>query len=1037
MSRSLIIYCLVLFSVCLQAPLLISAQSLPDFFHHLTPEQGLTQAINSFVYKDSRGFVWVSSIDGLNRYDGRSVKVYRPSSSHPNALHGNNMQSRFFEDAEGDLWFCTYEAVNRYRRRTDDFESFQLLTETGDMLTEGYHIFHFDSSGKLWVRLAGNLYSFDTKTRQQSVKGLLDGVRCFADTNSSGKIQGVYSCFLGDQAELRYAHLDAKGVVVSAESFFVKNDPAGLPPLFVYDIRVESDTLIWLCCSNGLTAFNRQKRSCRQYNPTPGQKPGLWSVVSINDSILVVSSVNGIWAFNKRRRLFIEYATSETGNLRSLAAVGSQELNKDSDGNLWVSHWNKGLSFANFFKQKFANVRLTNTHPALANTSVQISSLVEDSRKRIWCATIENGILLLNTDGSPAGDFHNRRDLPYAFFTHLFKDRSQRIWAVGWKRLFSYDEVLDKFSEVKQHSDTTELTFGFLTVQGRLLIGSYDGVLEVVKTYSGNNDLVPAAGFEFLRGSMIDWIYEDSEGSFYLGKSATTLLVINGKKQLEFPFGYIKAAHETPDGKTIWLATTTGLVRMDKRRFTYTLYNESNGLPNQYLYSVLPDSSGFLWLSSNKGILRFDSLSFPARQYGAADGVWESEFFSRVWLRASSGEIWLGNRDVLNVFRPETLRDVPVLPKIQITGLKVNDLDWKDSIYIGERKALEFPYSENTLSFEFVALEYSDPANNRLKYFLEGYDKQWLDVPPGMPGFARYAKLPPGHYTLRIMAANSDGVWNPVPRELRIRILPPFWQTWWFILLLAVAVTGTVYGFYQYRLAQIRKEFSFKQKTAESEMKALRAQMNPHFIFNSLNSINAYILRNEGKTANAYLTEFAHLMRQILDNSARETISLENEIEFLQSYLSAEAMRLENKLAWEIQVADDVDIFETEIPSMILQPYIENAVWHGIAPKPEGGKITVSIGHDESGALLFEIEDNGVGRARASELLQQSGGTTQSRATTRPHESKGLKITEERLALYDQKHETKSSVTTEDLFDGEGKAAGTRVELRLVKTRTS
>jgi ligand-binding sensor domain-containing protein len=1021
LSRSIIRYWLVLLSVCLQAQFVLFSQPLPNFFHHLTTEEGLSQAINSFVYKDSRGFVWASSIDGLNRYDGRSVKVYRPNLSNPNALRGNNMQSRFFETTEGDLWFCTYEAINRYRRRTDDFESFQLLAETGDTLTEGYHIFHFDSSGKLWVSLAGNLYSFDTKTRQQSVKGLLDGVRCFADTNNDGKIQGVYSCFFGFQTEVRYAHLDAKGMVVSTESFFVKNDPARLPPLFVYDIRVESDTLIWLCCSNGLTAFNREKRSCRQYNPAPGQNSGFWSVVPLNDSILVVSSVNGIWAFDKRRRLFIEHATSETDNLRSLAAVVSQELNKDSDGNLWVSHWNKGLSFASFFKKKFANVRLTKTHTVSANTSMQISSLVEDSRKRIWCATIENGILLLNADGTSAGNFDNRRDLPYDFFTHLFKDRSQRIWAVGRRRLFSYDEVSDKFSEVVQHSNA-ELTSGRSTAKGRLLIGSYDGIFEVAKTVAGGNELIPAAGFEFLRGNMIDWIYEDSEGSLYLGKNATTLLVINEKKQLEFPFGYVKAAYETPDGKTIWLATTSGLVKMDKRGFTYTIYNESNGLPNQYLYSVLPDSLGFLWLSSNKGILRFDPRSGTARQYGAADGVWEREFFSNVWLRASSGEVWLGNRDVLNVFRPETLRDVRALPKVQITNLKVNDLDWRSDTYIGECSSLEFPFSENTLSFEFVALEYSDPANNRLKYRLEGYDKQWLDVPPGTPGFARYAKLPPGHYTLKIMAANSDGVWNPAPRELRIRILPPFWQTWWFFLLVAVAVAGTAYSIYKYRLAQIRKEFDFKQKTAESEMKALRAQMNPHFIFNSLNSINAYILRNEGKTANIYLTGFAHLMRQILDNSAREAISLENEIEFLQSYLRAEAMRLENKLTWDIKVANDVDTFETEIPSMILQPYIENAVWHGIAHKPEGGKITISIGRDDSGALLLTVEDDGIGRARAREL----------RASSRKlHESKGLKITEERLALYDQKHGTRSTVTTTDLFDPEGNATGTRVNVRL------
>ena len=244
---------------------------------------------------------------------------------------------------------------------------------------------------------------------------------------------------------------------------------------------------------------------------------------------------------------------------------------------------------------------------------------------------------------------------------------------------------------------------------------------------------------------------------------------------------------------------------------------------------------------------------------------------------------------------------------------------------------------------------------------------------------------------------------------------------------IAVVLTFLLWNRFRLRkrvaeLEHVQEVDRVRAQKAESEMTALRAQMNPHFIFNSLNSINAYILRNEGKTASGYLTEFAQLMRQMLDNSAQETISLENAIEFLQSYLRAEAMRMENKLTWDIRVSEEVDTFETVIPSMILQPYIENAVWHGIAHKPEGGKITVSIKREASGALLFLIEDNGVGRAFTRELRNANGRT---------HESKGLKITEERLVLYDQKHGTQSSVNTTDLLEHEGNGGGTKVEIRI------
>jgi tetratricopeptide (TPR) repeat protein/two-component sensor histidine kinase len=245
-------------------------------------------------------------------------------------------------------------------------------------------------------------------------------------------------------------------------------------------------------------------------------------------------------------------------------------------------------------------------------------------------------------------------------------------------------------------------------------------------------------------------------------------------------------------------------------------------------------------------------------------------------------------------------------------------------------------------------------------------------------------------------------------------------RTMLFIMSVLLALTILLIFFFRFRarLTQIK----LRSQMAESEMTALRAQMNPHFIFNSLNSINAYVLRNESKTANAYLTEFAHLMRQILDNSAQDQIAVEQEIEFLQSYLQVEALRLDHKLTWDIQVSEALDIFDTKIPSMILQPYIENAIWHGIAQRPEGGKIAINIGEADSKSLILTVEDNGVGRARARELRALNNQT---------HNSKGLKITAERLALYDKKHGSKSSVTTTDLVDADGNPSGTRVEIRI------
>ena len=240
---------------------------------------------------------------------------------------------------------------------------------------------------------------------------------------------------------------------------------------------------------------------------------------------------------------------------------------------------------------------------------------------------------------------------------------------------------------------------------------------------------------------------------------------------------------------------------------------------------------------------------------------------------------------------------------------------------------------------------------------------------------------------------------------------------------------------YRYRLRQIRREFGLRQialehelaarenalRAAESEMTALRAQMNPHFIFNSLNSINAYIQNNRGPEAGRYLDRFARLMRQILDHSTRPTIRLEDETAFLNNYLTLESIRMNGRLTYEIRVAEEVDDFDTELPPMILQPFVENAIWHGLSPRPDGGRLLIDF-KKENGALICTVEENGVGREQTRAWrAQQAVG----------HESKGLKITADRLALYDQRHGTRSSVTTIDLLDDQGRAAGTRVEIKI------
>lgn len=376
-------------------------------------------------------------------------------------------------------------------------------------------------------------------------------------------------------------------------------------------------------------------------------------------------------------------------------------------------------------------------------------------------------------------------------------------------------------------------------------------------------------------------------------------------------------------------------------------------------------------------------------------------------------------------FCPRDNRD-SCLPPVIFNSFLIRGKPVQLGADLNQSPVISLQSAERSFGLVLALVGFTLSPDKAIEYRLDGYDQEWHLA--GQIDTVLYNDLPGGAYQFHLRSVGSSA-----EKTLYVKIAPYFWETGWFKLLMVIAVALVfilAYIIYQNRRLR-KKEIELQhaqtlavyiQKTTASEMKALRAQMNPHFIFNSLNSINAYILRQMPAQASGYLTEFAHLMRQILDNSARETIPLEQEITFLESYLKTESLRLENKLTYHIRVADSVDTFETEIPSMILQPYVENAIWHGISPKSDGGHVLIGMERAPDGALLLSVEDNGVGREQGRALRAQRGST---------RESKGLKITEERLALYDQKHKTKSVVKTMDLKDERGRPIGTRVEIRM------
>ena len=317
--------------------------------------------------------------------------------------------------------------------------------------------------------------------------------------------------------------------------------------------------------------------------------------------------------------------------------------------------------------------------------------------------------------------------------------------------------------------------------------------------------------------------------------------------------------------------------------------------------------------------------------------------------------------------------------------------------------------------------DFTQPNRQQFRYRLLGYDDNWTMA--NQSRVANYTRVPGGDYVLEIEGANSSGIWSENPARLSISVATPFFQSSLFYSLVIALAALLMQQLYRYRVKQIREKDQIRSdlnlKIAEAEMQALRAQMNPHFVFNSLNSINNFILSNDVRQASRYLSKFSKLMRLILNNSSKDKISLQDELDSLSIYIEMEEIRSSHGFDFTNEMKLQSQPSQIFIPPLLLQPFVENSIWHGIMPLKTRGHINLKI-TETMDHLECVIDDNGIGRKRAMEIRE-------SKKIKR--NSKGMKITEDRIRLYHSHHNGPSKVEIEDKYDSNGIATGTKVTL--------
>ncbi|KAB1063812.1 sensor histidine kinase [Salibacter halophilus] len=721
-----------------------------------------------------------------------------------------------------------------------------------------------------------------------------------------------------------------------------------------------------------------------------------------------------------------------------LGSAVSEIIQKDSNA-LWVST-ELGL---NQIKNNEVSLLFVSDHPG----SNQVKTFFSDYENNTWIGT---DFGLYKSVGNAFEHFSYKDGLRSNFIYGIDSDLKGDIWlATESEGLYKYNGR--NFTGYSVYHGLPNNKVRSVYSRGdSLLIGTMNGfvirengVFKQVK-----NGRIPAYsirdidGYGILIGSesgiarfendSISWLYRDSANSYnvwdivktgdstlWIGTYEGGLLqykngeLIDGNAASGVPFSqHIAIAKDYKEN--LWISSFDGVYHYDIKNQKVRRFSTDHGLSSNLIYTLEIDETNNLWIGSNQGVnkidledyYQFDRIHFAA--YGINEGFVGVESNANGLFIDENQNVWLGTVNGLMRLDPSRLQQNQKEPRLHITAIELfyTDTNLLDGVHL--------PHDQNTISFQYNGISLTNPEKVRYRIKLEGYS-EWSPVTDKRE--ATYNNLPPGDYTFKVLSSNNAGVWNEEPETFSFTIEKPFWQTTWFRIAGVGFVLLLLFTFYQLRVNKIKRQSDLERKLDNLKLQALRSQMNPHFIFNSMNSIQHFINSNEKREANYYLTRFASLMRKTLENSRQTAISLESDLEALKLYIQLEQLRFPNKFDFELNIDKGVDSRQTLIPPILIQPFVENAVIHAFKDVEYKGVIKVSLKKDK-GNLVCIIEDNGIGLSEASKKQVHS-----------THKSAAMDIMNERVDTLSVLYKTKLDIEVVDLKD-QG-SLGTRIILKI------
>ncbi len=841
-------------------------------------------------------------------------------------------------------------------------------------------------------------------------------------------------------------HQDTNNVI---SSYFDinRNNAAQQDNLFI-SISQTDDTTLWLgTWGAGLKRFNTHTKEFTQYlydkiNPLASIHNIVLHIVPKSRNELWVGTADmglGIFDIATCKFTFIAHDPEDPGSPLQGECYG---LLKDRTGSLWAGYYH-GISRLIAASSVFNTVKVQQV-PDEYRRSITPSAFYRDTVSGLlYTGCIAGkGLYILNEKANSEriveirGAIKNKSSFDLVSITSILPYNSKKLLLATNHGICTYEKGTGELNIVEIKDQVQKNVYGTNLTKGRngywcnsVANGFYfidSSLKSAIHYYSGfgspypfNTNRVQIALDE---NDTLIWLSALDSGLCMYNPVSNKLRLLNGKPNKAL-FGDMLL--KDPLGN-YWCPTEQNgvfsICRKSNDSFFLNQFTEEEGLASDFTGNIIFDKKGNILVSTQNGpsVLLKDQVRFTSLQSNhLLPGF--NQYSSDLYI-SDDENIYFGILGKSIKWRLDSLISIVNRPLLYFQSIKIRDKEYYDTVDLDTLRSLTLAYYNNNVIVTFVALDYAAPEAIQYAYKIDGLTNDW--VPCGNTRSLSFSRLAPGNYRLLIRATNGLGIAAQQELNLKIIIDPPFWERWWFIFICLVTVAVILAIAVRYRIKGIRNQEKIKsdynKMLAEVEMKALRAQMNPHFLFNCLNSINRYIVVNDSLKASSYLTKFSKLIRLILDNSSSDTATLENEINLLKLYVEMETMRFDGKYTYEITIDTQLATETINIPSMIIQPYVENAIWHGLLNKGYKGRLLLQVALIEPGKLKVIIEDDGIGRQKANELKSKSA---------LKQKSHGMQITNDRIKAINQLYATGAQVMIEDLYTDNKECCGTRVQL--------